>query len=51
MDGITNSMGMSNGLEFTSRYGVVGLAVVQREFIAEGINEMGLSAGMSQCKD
>lgn len=35
-----------NGLKFTSRYGVVGLAVVQREFIAEGINEMGLSAGL-----
>lgn len=36
----------ANGMEFTSRYGVVGLAVVEREFIAEGINEMGLSAGL-----
>lgn len=26
---------------FTSKYGVVGLAVVQKEFIAEGINEAG----------
>ena len=36
----------ANGLEFTARYGVVGLAVVESEFIAEGINETGLSAGL-----
>ena len=36
----------ANGMEFTSRYGVVGLSVVEREFIAEGINEAGLSAGL-----
>lgn len=35
-----------NGLEFTARYGVVGLAVVEKEFIAEGVNEAGLSAGL-----
>lgn len=35
-----------NGISFEARYGVVGLAVVQKEFIAEGINEMGLSAGL-----
>lgn len=35
-----------NGVEFTVRYGVVGLSVVEKEFIAEGINEMGLSAGL-----
>ena len=35
-----------NGLRFKARYGVVGLAVVEREFIAEGINEAGLSAGL-----
>ena len=35
-----------NGVRFTSRYGVVGLAVVEREFIAEGINEAGLSMGL-----
>ena len=35
-----------NGLTFTAKYGVVGLAVVQTEFIAEGINEAGLSAGL-----
>ena len=34
-----------NGLQYTAKYGVVGLAVVQKEFIAEGINEAGLSAG------
>lgn len=35
-----------NGMEFTARYGVVGMAVVEKEFIAEGINEAGLSAGL-----
>ena len=35
-----------NGLAFTAKYGLVGLAVVQPEFIAEGINEAGLSAGL-----
>ena len=35
-----------NGLKFSARYGVVGLAVVEKEFIAEGINEEGLSAGL-----
>lgn len=36
----------ANGLSFTAKYGTVGLTVVQREFIAEGINEAGLSAGL-----
>ena len=35
-----------NGLTFKSKYGYVGLAVSQKEFIAEGINEVGLSAGL-----
>ena len=35
-----------NGLKFKAKYGVVGLAVVQKEFIAEGLNEAGLSAGL-----
>lgn len=35
-----------NGLKFKSKYGVVGLAVLQKEFIAEGLNEAGLSAGL-----
>lgn len=34
------------GVAFTARYGVVGLAVAAPEFIAEGINEAGLSAGL-----
>lgn len=38
--------GGESGLAFRARYGVVGLAVVQQEFIAEGINEAGLSAGL-----
>ena len=33
-------------MTFTAKYGVVGLSVVQKEFIAEGINEAGLSAGL-----
>jgi len=36
----------TNGLTFTARYGVVGLSVMQKEFIAEGINEAGLSTGL-----
>lgn len=36
----------ANGLKFDARYGVLGLAVVEKEFIAEGINEAGLSAGL-----
>lgn len=35
-----------NGLEFTSKYGFVGISVVQKEFVAEGLNEAGLSAGL-----
>ena len=38
--------GEADGMAFTARHGVVGLAVVQKEFIAEGINEAGLSAGL-----
>ena len=36
----------TNGMKFTAKYGVVGLAVVRPEFIAEGINEMGFSCGL-----
>jgi choloylglycine hydrolase len=36
----------ANGLKFKAKYGVVGMSVVRREFIAEGINEAGLSAGL-----
>ena len=35
-----------NGLNFKSKYGVVGLAIIQKEFISEGLNEAGLSAGL-----
>lgn len=38
--------GSSSGLAFTARYGYVGLAVEQKEFVAEGLNETGLSAGL-----
>ena len=34
-----------NGLSYTSRYGWVGLSIVEDLFIAEGLNEKGLSAG------
>ena len=36
----------NNGMKFTARWGYAGLAVEQKEFIAEGINEAGLSAGL-----
>ena len=35
-----------NGMTFTSRYGYVGFAVEQKDFVAEGLNEAGLSAGL-----
>lgn len=35
-----------NGMTFRARYGVIGLAIIQKEFIAEGLNEAGLSAGL-----
>ncbi|MBO5749458.1 MAG: choloylglycine hydrolase family protein, partial [Bacteroidaceae bacterium] len=34
------------GLKFKAKYGVVGMSVVLEEFIAEGINEAGLSSGL-----
>lgn len=36
----------ADGMKYKAKYGVVGLSVVQKEFIAEGINEKGLSAGL-----
>lgn len=38
--------GESQGLAFTARYGMVGLAVVKPDYVAEGLNEAGLSAGL-----
>lgn len=38
--------GRSTGMRFTAKWGAVGLAVMQKEFIAEGINEAGLSVGL-----
>ena len=35
-----------DGVKFNTKYGFVGLAVEQKEFILEGINEKGLSAGL-----
>lgn len=35
-----------NGLEFKAKYGAIGLSVEQKEFIVDGINEVGLSAGL-----
>lgn len=35
-----------HGLSYKSQYGWVGLAVVRKEFVAEGINEAGLSCGL-----
>ena len=38
--------GQTDGMAFTARYGYVGLAVEQENFVAEGLNEAGLSAGL-----
>ena len=35
-----------DGLKFKTKYGFVGLAVEQKEYMVEGINEKGLSAGL-----
>jgi len=35
-----------DGLKFKAKYGFVGLAVEQKEFMVEGMNEKGLSAGL-----
>ena len=35
-----------NGLRFRAKYGMVGLAIIQKDFVAEGLNEVGLSAGL-----
>lgn len=38
--------GEKAGMTFTAKYGFVGFAVEQDEFVAEGLNEAGLSAGL-----
>lgn len=38
--------GAKEGMTFTAKYGYAGVAVEQEEFIAEGLNEAGLSAGL-----
>lgn len=38
--------GTADGMVMKARYGYVGLAVERSEFVAEGINEAGLSAGL-----
>lgn len=35
-----------DGMPFTAKYGYVGLSVEQKEFVVEGLNEAGLSAGL-----
>lgn len=35
-----------DGVKFTTKHGFVGLAVEQKEYMVEGINEKGLSAGL-----
>ena len=36
--------GATDGMTFTARHGYVGLSVEQEQFVAEGLNEAGLSA-------
>ena len=35
-----------DGMKFTTKYGFIGLSVEQKEFMVEGVNEKGLSAGL-----
>ena len=35
-----------NGMKFKAKYGYAGVSVVKDEFVAEGLNEAGLSAGL-----
>lgn len=35
-----------NGMKMVAQYGYVGLSVEQKEFVVEGLNEVGLSAGL-----
>lgn len=35
-----------DGMKFTTRYGFIGMSVEQKEFMVEGVNEKGLSAGL-----
>ena len=43
---VSYTPGGQNGLRFKAKYGVVGIAPQQKEFIIEGLNETGLSAGL-----
>lgn len=36
----------TDGMKFKARYGYAGLSVEQKEFMVEGVNEKGLSAGL-----
>ena len=36
----------ADGMVFTSKYGYVGISVMQDQFVTEGLNEAGLSAGL-----
>lgn len=38
--------GKEGGMQFTATYGYAGLTVEQKEFVTEGLNEAGLSAGL-----
>lgn len=38
--------GAAGGMDFEAKYGYVGLAVELKEFVVEGLNEAGLSAGL-----
>lgn len=38
--------GSMAGMEFTARHGYIGMSIEQKEFVVEGLNEQGLSAGL-----
>lgn len=35
-----------NGLRFWVKYGLVGLVIIQKEFVVEGLNEVGFLVGL-----
>lgn len=46
MDFVSYTPDGQDGMRFSSKYGFAGISVVQKEFVAEGLNEAGLSAGL-----
>ena len=46
MDFVSYTPTGKNGMKFEAKYGFAGISIVQDEFVVEGLNEAGLSAGL-----